>query len=743
MIKIFLIQYSLNFTIKLTLKGVTVMQILKLLVFISVLYSQLFSSPLDEKRIIVSKVDNDTYKMKIFFNYENPYQTQITLRGRMAHHFVTIPMPDRFDVKSVTAEIKYTPSLVLYHARSVISIIANDNIIRQFALNEQRYKDSGKIRVRSDIPTNILDDYNKIGVQIVQHYTKGSNEAAEDTSAPELWSQIDLQNSFIEIKFKLKDFEEKISSIEKFMFDNKNIIKDSVNFVFPKMPTDDDFYNYTFMANLVGEILKFRDMDFSVSTKIIKSKNNVIIMPRKDLNNTFKEYMYLIKDFDKKISGNINVIQNPKRSDKGILVITGNSQQEIKNSLYRIVNKDILLFEEQRLDVFNVEIPPPSKPFSTPGFISTGETIPFSDLGYKTKTFFGESSVPLSLNFKVYPTVSFNKNDSIMSTLNIIQGGVIRSDSTANVSLNDILAYQIRITNSEDRVSASSTQRFEIADKHIIPTALLSKGKNNLKISFTMIPVGGPALLRFNNDILKLTLRDDSIISFPKGKTQIELPSLKYAADLAFPFSIYPDLRNTAILITDFDSRTIASAMYVSFYLGKMVDYPAYRLTVTPDINKIINKDIISIGSQVERYALLYQNAPIRFTKDGVVKEIALNSKYKDISGSERIKYHTATTKMTESLNFKDYLIAQAYQSPFNKRRTVLEFSAHNPATLIKGVRNGFTPIHMGGFNGDTWLYNTKTDKSFSFRLKESYVLDKIVDIEDNNISKDFDLGQD
>jgi len=713
------------------------MQIFQMFLLFSIVTAQLFSAPLDEKRIVVSKIDRDTYRMRVYFNYENPYSTQTTLRGKTGGHFITLPIPKRFDVQNLRTEIKYTPSLVLNQSRSIISIVANQNIIRQFRLNEQQHKDSGKIRIKSEIPIDFLDDYNKIGVQLIQHYASGS---AEDSGAPELWSQIDLQNSFVEVDFKLKDFQEKISSIENFMFDPKNIMKDSVNFVFPKIPTDIDFFNYGFMANQIGNILKFRDIDFSISTKIMENRNNVIILPRKDLEKLFTDYSSKIENFKDKISGNINLITNPKRVDKGILVITGKSQEEIKRSLFRLANRDIFMLEEQNLKVFNTEIPKPSIPFTAPNFVKTGQKILFSELGYKTKTFVGEYAEPLNLSFKLYPTVNFDASSSITTNLNMIQGGIMRNDSVTNIFLNNVLASQIRVNGNQDGVKSSTSQRFELAKKNLISAQLLSKGTNSIKINFAMVPIKQSSM-SFNNKLLQLTLRDDSSIFIPQGNTEIELPNLKFIKDLAFPYSIYPDLRKTGILITDFDSRTISSAMYISFFLGKMIDYPAYRLTITPDINKVLDKDIITIGNQIERYSMLYKNAPIRFTKDGVIKEIALDSKFVTDDKNHRMKKQTVTTKVIESINFNDYLITQTYKSPFNNKRVILEITAHNPKTLIAGIRKGFVPLHLSKFNGDTWLYNLRTDKSFSFKLKDSYVLTEILDDEDITNLNSFSIG--
>ncbi len=700
---------------------------LRYILIILLLSTLSISAPIDKKRVLVSKIGENRYKMRIYFNYENPYEIQKTLIGRNTQYSPNIPIPDKFEVLDVYVSIKYTSSFVLEHTRSIIAIKANNYIVRQFGLNERQFKDSGMTTVTAQIPTDLLSDYNRIGVKIIQHYTDGT--VPEDTSSPELWTQIDVQNSYIEIIFKLKEFEEKLSSIKKFILDEKNIFKDILNFVFPKYPTDEDFFNYGFFAHFAGRTLKFRDIDFSVSTKIDDRRNNIIIMLRKDLKKVFEKYRNQIPNLDKKLAGNINVIRNPHRTDKGFIVITGDTYEEIRNGLFRL-NKDLFLLDEQNIKVLSVKIPPPSKPYSTPGYVLPGNKVFFSELGYKTRTFYGEQADNLYLNFRLYPTVHYDDSDTIQSVIKTIHSEILRGDSATNVYMNGNLAYQYRTAKNTDNdpyVGRRTTQRFELKHKNYIPSTLLKPGKNTLMIEFAMVPINGPELVRFNDDILKIVVREDSYLLFPKAKTEIEYPNLKYISDLAFPYSIYPDLRNTGILITDFDSRTVASAMYIAFFLGKLIDYPAYRLVITPDINQILLKDIITIGKQVERFSLLYQNAPLKFTKDGLIKELSLGTKYINENG-KRVERIIATTKIVESINFQDYLIVQTYQSPFNPRRVILDISANDPATLYKGVRNGFTPIHLNNFKGDAWFYNVKTNKSQSFRLKDTYILDEVVE---------------
>ena len=140
---------------------------LRYILIILLLSTLSMSAPIDKKRVLVSKIGENKYKMRIYFNYENPYEIQKTLIGRNTQYSPNIPIPDKFEVLDVYVSIKYTSSFVLEHTRSIIAIKANNYIVRQFGLNERQFKDSGMTTVTAQIPTDLLSDYNRIGVKII------------------------------------------------------------------------------------------------------------------------------------------------------------------------------------------------------------------------------------------------------------------------------------------------------------------------------------------------------------------------------------------------------------------------------------------------------------------------------------------------------------------------------------------------------------------------------------------------
>jgi hypothetical protein len=700
-----------------------------------------------EKRVVLSQVDKNLYKLKVFLNFENPFNRQVLLTAKNADYLTTFPIADKFEAVSLKQSIVYRTSLSMSPKVSYLSMRANGHFVKQFQMSNIGTLE----RVEGEMPASVLKDgYNQISVNILQEPVKdvggsdlGKNlPQTEEVTAtkviknkcfsvgsyksasggpepvPVIWTQLDLQHSYLELTFKLKPFAEEVRSIYKFMFDNKNLIKSSVNFVLPATPSDEDFQNYSFMANIIGNILGFRALDFSISTKIKRKMNNVVIASRDKLDDIFKDFEDKNQTLKAKMSGNINLIRNPKNQFKGILLITGNNQKEIMSSLIRLTENDIQDIEEQNIIVSNRELPDKVEPFTAPNFMQLDKKYSFNELGIKTQTLAGPLSYVLTTKFKLYPVMKFNEStDNIIYHFNYIVSNSHLLKPVFNVFMNDFFVAQgIGKENLEE-------SNFQYIEGKFSAKSLV-RGENKLALEITTYPRWATVC---GAGMIKTTFKDDSYIILPKGKMEVELPNLNYFSKLAFPFSIYPDLQKTAILITDFNAYTIASAMQIAFQLGEKIGYPGYYLTTTYDINKVFNKDIIVLGNQIKQYEFLYQNAPIKFIKDGVIKE-------RDIKKNGKI----VTIKKTEHQNMDKYVVVQTYRSPFNPKRIVLEISSTNPRTLLEGAQVGLTPAKMGIFKGDVWLYNINTEKSKSFRFKQTYKIKHITtDIMTDEVNED------
>ena len=738
---------------------------LLLVLFLIFTLSLQAKKPGDKPRIIVSQIAEDEYRIRTYLNFENPYETHKEFDKPINQLINNMPTPSRFEVTGMRKFLTYKTGLSVSPKSSYILELVNKHVIFQAPLITELGVGVTE-SIGYDIPLDKLyEGYNlhttyliQNGIQtigaggtgggssssevqkaslkfsaqdITEHICgvkKGKGSASSGGGA-RIWTQIYTEDSYLEYDFKLKPFEERLSSIYRFIIDNKNMLDSRINLVFPEKPSEYDINNYGLLANILGYLLKFRDVKFSVSTEIDNRLNNIIVMPRKSVkdvlakyvaeNNitfeSYKEYAELLKDFkfsyDDQVGGNINIIQNPIQNSNGILIITGETQKDVESGLFKLIDKQLETNQEQYLVVKNIERPPKAKPFSSPKFIHFGKNINFTD-----PTFFQQDNCSdtytstYGANFQVYPIVS-SKKDLLHQYIDIdIDYFAINSPDVMfmfNIYINDILTQQFFQKNQLKTISGVTREQ------GLVNLSLLKEGMNEIQIEIVKYPA--KENISFGIEAVQTKIQDSSSFNIPKILPKVKYPNLKYISEMAFPFSIYPDLQNTGILITDFNADTIASAMQIAFQLGKKIDSPGYYLTTTYNINSVLDKDIIVIGTQIEEYALLFKNAPIKFTSTGITKE-----KYSE-------KYET-TTITQEYLDFSDSIVAQTYQSIFNPKRIIFEITAKNPATLLMGIQDGLNPKNMGTFHGDHWVYDVNKKESYSTRLQKEYLVDEIID---------------
>ncbi len=711
---------------------------IRVLILILILFFNLEGKE-NKKRIIVAQIGDNLYRMRIYFNHENPYQTRFIAIKKQEKIKFTLPIPDRYQVKAIREYIQYLPGLGTSHEGSYLLGYLNGNLVSQSKLvtNPMERKIEG---LKFDIPIDKLyEGYNSLELLIIQSPIPKSIPTSSSSGgggggalfsatqrtvskcqqvviaaggggggAPsEIWTQIDTENSYIELDFSIREFEEKLSSIKKFMFDNKSMIKGKINFVLPKTPSENDFYNYSFFSYYISKVLGFRDIDIFVSTEINDNMHNVIIAKRQDLKKVFEKYRN--SNIFKKLEGNINILRNPNSDKNGILVITGENQKKIESSLFQLLDKNLDILDVQSIKVADIQKPSKAKPFSTNGFIQFDKHIKFSDATLTNQDICSDSFVStFRADFKLYPIVNFDNSQDkkIEILLKYFVPNTSAIQLVCNVYINGVFAYQSLPVSNSGKMS-------KIFSEYIyFSPSLLTYGDNRIDIELVKYKKSSTA---FGLESIQTAIKEDSYFTIPKGKPKVELPSLGYITKMAFPFSIYPDLQNTGILITNFYAETIASAFQLVFQFGRIMKTPPYYLTVTYDINKILDKDIISIGSQIQEYSLLYKNAPIKFIDNGIIKEIY---------DSE----HNRTKSIKEIADFSDILIAQTYRSIFNPKRIIFELSSISPATLLKGMHEGFLPIQLANLRGDVWFYNVETEEQQSFRYGKKYIVDELIE---------------
>jgi len=440
------------------------------------------------------------------------------------------------------------------------------------------------------------------------------------------------------------------------------------------------------------------------------------------------ESLYL----SEKLQHDINVIQNPLDVSKGIIVISPKNGNYEK-ALYALFKQDLTVYSRQGLDIGNVILPAPAEAYTAKNFLPTGKKIYFDELGYKTKLLKGWYPENIKLNFKLYPDDYIDPKKFIETKLHYVFPSVIREDSVANFFLNDQFAYQVDVLKGakESQSASPANLLIDLTKKIRIPSYLLARGKNEMHIDFSLIPLKKGPCEVFNTENLVATVMDDSYFVFPKAKKWVEMPYLEYVRDAEYPYSIYPDLQDTVIYLADKQRDTLGAAMDFIFLLSESLQEYPYYLTITDRLDEKEKQKHIVVFGTISDPAIqaLSKDMPIQFSGDSLRKTYPFIKKFIDeqnILDDDRLTKYRYKTVMDEE-NFVDgTLIVQLARSPFNADKVVQMFTASTAKCLKSGIESIYRYSNRHYIAGDLVLYNHAKEEGLSFNIKDKYILSKL-----------------
>lgn len=472
-----------------------------------------------------------------------------------------------------------------------------------------------------------------------------------------------------------------------------------------------------------GYIDQFYMFDHAINTI---SANKLYRYSIKHKNERATESLYV----DDKVAHDINVIQNPYRIDKAIIVLAPEKESKQRELVYALYKDDLEKYKRQGLDIKSVTVADPAPAYSAKGFIPVDEKIYFKELGYKTRLLKGWYPPKISLKFKVYPDNYFDAKDKISTNIHYVLPTVVHYDSVVNIFMNDVFADQIDIMKvaEESRVDSAANKLFNYNVGKDIPAYLVGKGLNELNLDFSLVPLKKGACEVYNTENLVASVLDDSYFVLPKAKQWIELPYMQYITSAQYPYSIYPDLQDTVIFLANQKPETISSAMNFVFFLTQELDsYPNYLRVTTQLTKEDREKNIIVFGTIYDdSLQELSKNAPIVFDKNLMTKEYPYINRFiehKSILNEDRLKKYQFISSMNETNLVDSSIVMQMSRSPYNDDKTILIFAANTPKCLDEGVKSILKYENRNNIMGDTVIYDYEDEEGAAYNIKDKYIL--------------------
>jgi len=211
-----------------------------------------------------------TQRIRVHLNYFNKNHISQRLYGDDGKLNLDLPIPNKWELLSVSGYIKYNSSILMLKKYSSGILLLNNIIIKQFKLFD--YTDIG---IKFEIDPLLFKEYNTFTFHTIQHYTM----QCENPSSNQLWTDVDLKESYIDFTISHKPIHEEIASLETALFDQKQYTVMPLNFVINDM-SDNSLKHYALFASVASTHLKYRTEKIKVSSAIDKNTHNVIIAPK-------------------------------------------------------------------------------------------------------------------------------------------------------------------------------------------------------------------------------------------------------------------------------------------------------------------------------------------------------------------------------------------------------------------------------------------------------------------------------
>lgn len=494
----------------------------------------------------------------------------VRLEGSFASQRLNVPLADGVEVISARLNIEATSSIALQKQRSILNVRLNNATIAQIPYDP----DTPILTTEVDIPERLFRaGANNLSFQVSQHYA----DQCEDAQAPELWSEIDLYRSSLEIVTKRKDETPVLQDLSNFfspgLGGQRSVLIASAkgddariqSKVFPIVVqalgirnqyrplaitttslTKDEFYSSTKLDESL-KAQKLKSM-FYLNEELTQYKEGIsVLVGTKDTLSAFLPD----NELEKITHAYLGIQKTPEYENDSEdtipsafrLIVSGLDYRQVEQAALALASMDDELNPDSSINVTN------QISYSTQEFVGKIKMQPeaiytFNTIGSYSSSFrgvgefFKQIRVPLPADFYTAESAT------VKVLLDFAYGAGMGNASVMNVLVNGKLVHGLPLDNP--RGQAFDNYRLDV------PARYFKAGNNSIEF---FIRLRSPDAENICNQIkgahLMFQLHDTSTIELPAAGKVAKQPDLALFADTSFPYSYANDVTPATIYIGD------------------------------------------------------------------------------------------------------------------------------------------------------------------------------------------------
>jgi cellulose synthase (UDP-forming) len=456
----------------------------------------------------------------------------------------------------------------------------------------------------------------------------------------------------------------------------------SLPVVFAEHPDADALQAASVVASWFGIFSDFRGVRFPVSLGDLPAGNAVVLTLRRSA-------LAASLSLPAQPGPLIAIRDNPHDPYGKLLILAGDRPDDLLQATRALVTRNHYQFHADAVRVRNVSVTAPAE-YAAPRWLAADKPATIGTYTTAERLQL-RGSGSINLYFRLPPDLFLPAQQSVPLLLNYEYSGVAeKAVAGLHVRLNGHDIDTILL-----RPAASLVQESEVVR---LPTGSLQPYTNTLTIDFYFGSDGSRNARQY------AAIHRDSSLDLRGLPHSVLLPRLELFGDAGYPFTKWPDLAGTAVILPQAPVAADYEALLdMAGFFGAQTGSPATELTITDaaHVESVQDKDLVLVGTPASQPLLSEWQAsmPLGLSIDGMhVNETPAPSRilYPEIPFRDRDWSRLAKVL---SGGIPADLIAEDFVSPLRPDRSVVAIVYFNkpdaiPTLFMQGSRQG--PVYGG-----------------------------------------------
>ena len=560
----------------------------------------------------------ETLRLSDFSSVSGP----VKLKGIQDQVDLFIPLASIVDMKESTLDLSMVHSTALLSQRSMVRVIFNETTLAQIPINPKQPISKAKVTIPAEL---WRAGFNKLSLSVIQHYT----DRCEDSSAPELWTEIDLYNSHLTYTLTA---------------DNKSLqLKDLSGLFSPGLggtsqvqiltAPDADLNNQLQQAlPMVAQAVALRrqyaglqiehaewstDWQRHLPEKTELKQGDILsaahylaqglgyphilvgtqaelagILPESSLAAIQGPYLHLARVNPVLEKGKVIVPGGIR------LIVSGQTPQEVTTAARVLAEMDDALNPIASVNILERNLGDKTLPLASKYYLQAEKTYSFKSLGLNTANLVGDGIKRVSVNLPIKPDFYTHENARVDFELDFGYGAGLGEGSIMNVYLNGEYIHGLALND----VNGAAFRGYRIG----VPSRKLLVGTNVIDFEFSLrTPTVAGECRSIAGSHLIAQILESSTVTLPKAGEAMVQPNLAAFASAAFPYINPSRVEQTHLVVLS--KGSIGSGLTLAGKLAQVAQVPSEQLLLSIGAPTELSGHTLMLGTPNSLSADIYQ----------------------------------------------------------------------------------------------------------------------------------------